>query len=134
LKVRQQVDSSLLIQVVAGSVMEGASMMLHGDYKKRCLLTILVSQILRLTQLISEIKKSTNANKFFSTNAMLFFIEIFFHTFCYLRVEKLKRHAKDRDCGLFVRNSIDLEKRFYHIDILACAKILFMIVLNTTVL
>jgi hypothetical protein len=34
-----------LIQVVAGSVMEGDSMMFHGGYKKRCLLTILVSQI-----------------------------------------------------------------------------------------
>jgi hypothetical protein len=57
LKVKQYVDLSLLIQVVAGSVMEGASMMFHGDYnKKRCLLTILVSQILLLTQLISEIK------------------------------------------------------------------------------
>ena len=56
LKVKQQVDSSLLIQVVAGSVMESASMMFHGVYKKRCLLTILVSQILLLTQLISEIK------------------------------------------------------------------------------
>ncbi len=56
LKVKQQVDSSLLIQVVARSVMESAYMMFHGDYKKRCLLTILVSQILLLTQLISEIK------------------------------------------------------------------------------
>jgi hypothetical protein len=65
--VKQQVDSSLLIQVVAGSVMEGASMMFHGDYKKRCLLTILVSQILLLTQLISEIKKSTTANRLFTT-------------------------------------------------------------------
>jgi len=45
--------------------MEGASMMYHGDYKKRCLLTILVSQILLLTQLISEIKKSTTAKGFF---------------------------------------------------------------------
>jgi hypothetical protein len=63
LKIRQQVDS-LLIQVVAGSVMEGASMMFHGDYKKRCLLTILVSQILLLT---SEIKKSITANGLFST-------------------------------------------------------------------
>jgi len=61
------VDSSLLIQVVAGSVMEGASMMFHRDYNKRCLLTILVSQILLLTQLISEIKKSTTAKGFFST-------------------------------------------------------------------
>jgi hypothetical protein len=51
LKIRQQVDS-LLIQVVAGSVMEGASMMFHGDYKKICLLIILVSQTLLLTQLI----------------------------------------------------------------------------------
>ena len=56
LTVKQQVDSSLLIQVVAGSVMESAYLMFHGDYKKRCLLTILVSQILLLTQLISEIK------------------------------------------------------------------------------
>ena len=64
LKVKQQVDSSLLIQVVAGSLMEGTSMMLHGDYKKRCLLTILVSQILLLT---SEIKKSITANGLFST-------------------------------------------------------------------
>jgi hypothetical protein len=36
--------------------MEGASMMFHRDYKKRCLLTILVSQILLLTQLVSVIK------------------------------------------------------------------------------
>jgi len=43
-------------QLVAGSVMEGASMMFHGDYKKRCLLTIMVSQILLLTQLKTEIK------------------------------------------------------------------------------
>jgi hypothetical protein len=56
--VKQQVDSSLLIQVVAGSVMEGASMMFHGDYKKICLLTLLVSQILLLTLLISEIKNT----------------------------------------------------------------------------
>jgi hypothetical protein len=35
LKVKQQVDSSLLIQVVTGSVMEGAYMMFHGDYIKR---------------------------------------------------------------------------------------------------
>jgi len=67
LKVGQQVDSSLLIQVVAGSVMEGASLRFHGDYKKRCLLTILESQILLLTQQISEIKKSTRANGVFST-------------------------------------------------------------------
>ncbi len=67
LTVKQQVDSSLLIQVVAGSVMEGASMMFHGDYKKICLLTILVSQILLLTQLISEIKKSITANSLFTT-------------------------------------------------------------------
>jgi hypothetical protein len=56
-----------LIQVVAGSVMEGASMMFHGDYKKRCLLTILVSQILLLTLLITEIMKSTTVKGFFST-------------------------------------------------------------------
>jgi hypothetical protein len=47
--------------------MEGASMMFHGDYKKRCLLTILVSRILLLTTLISEIKKSTTANGLFTT-------------------------------------------------------------------
>jgi hypothetical protein len=44
LKVKQQVDSSLLIQVVAGSVMEGASVTFHGDYKKRYLLTIFSQQ------------------------------------------------------------------------------------------
>jgi hypothetical protein len=64
---QQPVDSSLSIQVVAGSFMEGASMMFHGGYKKRCLLTILVSQILLLTLLISEIKKSTTAKGFFSS-------------------------------------------------------------------
>ncbi len=36
--------------------MEAASMTFHGDYKKRCLLTIMVSQILLLIKLISEIK------------------------------------------------------------------------------
>jgi hypothetical protein len=70
-RTKQQVDSVLLIQVVAGSVMEGASMMFHGDYKKRCLLTILVSQILLLTLLISEIKKSTTAKGIFSTHWLL---------------------------------------------------------------
>jgi hypothetical protein len=43
-------------QLVAGSVMDGASMMFHGDNKKRSLLTIMVSQILLLIKLISEIK------------------------------------------------------------------------------
>ena len=44
----------------------GHSMMFHGDYIKRCLLTILVSQILSLTQLISEIKNIvTAANRLF---------------------------------------------------------------------
>jgi hypothetical protein len=47
--------------------MEGASMMFHGDYKKRCLLTILVCQILLLTPLIFEIKKSTTAKGLFTT-------------------------------------------------------------------
>jgi len=43
-------------------------MMFHGDYKKRCLLTIRVSQILYLTQLISEIKNTiTAAKRLFST-------------------------------------------------------------------
>jgi len=40
-------------QLVVGSVMEGASMTFHGDYKKRCQLTIMVSQILLLIKLIS---------------------------------------------------------------------------------
>jgi hypothetical protein len=62
LKVKQQVDSSLLIQVVAGSVVEGASMMFYGYYKKRCLLTILASQILLLTKLIYE-NKEVNCGK-----------------------------------------------------------------------
>ncbi len=63
----QQVDPSLLKQLVAGSVMEGASMMFHGDYKKRCLLTILVSQILPLTKLLSEIKDLLPPNGVFTT-------------------------------------------------------------------
>jgi hypothetical protein len=33
-------------------------MMFYGDYKKRCLLTIMVSQILLLTLIISEIKNT----------------------------------------------------------------------------
>ena len=68
-----------MMQLVAGCVMEGSmlfchknvlghSMMFLGDYKKRCLLTIMVSQILYLTQLISEIKNTfTAANGLFST-------------------------------------------------------------------
>jgi hypothetical protein len=64
-RTKQQVHSSLLKQLVAGSVMEGASLMFHGDYKKRCLLTIMVSQILLLIKLISEIK-STPRQKDFS--------------------------------------------------------------------
>ena len=62
------------MQLVAGCVMEGFmifchknvlghSMMFLGDYKKRCLLTIMVSQILYLTQLISEIKNIIIAAK-----------------------------------------------------------------------
>jgi len=47
-----------LIQAVAGSIMKGTSMMLYWDYKKRCLLTIMVSQILLLTLLLSEIKNT----------------------------------------------------------------------------
>jgi hypothetical protein len=43
LKFRQQVDSSCMSQIVAGSVM---TTLPDGDYKKRCLLTIMVSQIL----------------------------------------------------------------------------------------
>ncbi len=46
----------------------GHSMMFHGDYIKRCLLTIRVSHILQLTKLVSEIKnKITAANRLFST-------------------------------------------------------------------
>jgi len=68
-----------LMHLVAGHVMEGSmmfcqknilehSMMFHGDYIKRCLLTIMVSQILYLTQLISELKNIvTAANVLFST-------------------------------------------------------------------
>ncbi len=37
--------------------MEYASM-IYGDYKKRCLITIMVSQILLLTLLIPEIKNT----------------------------------------------------------------------------
>jgi hypothetical protein len=46
----------------------GHSMMFHGDYIKRCLLTIMVSQILHLKQLMSEKKNIvTAANGLFST-------------------------------------------------------------------
>jgi hypothetical protein len=58
------IHSSLMRQLVAGCVMEGASMMFHGDYKKRCLLTIMVSQILVLIKLISEIKYSPHQKDF----------------------------------------------------------------------
>jgi hypothetical protein len=51
-------------QLVAGSVMEGASMIFHGDYTKRCL-TIMVSQILLLIKLISEIKYTPREMDFF---------------------------------------------------------------------
>jgi hypothetical protein len=51
--------------------MEGASMMFHGDHEKRCLLTILVSQILLLTKLISEIKYLPPKNGFFTTSPLL---------------------------------------------------------------
>jgi hypothetical protein len=67
------------MHLVAGCVMEGSMMfcqknilghfmMFHGEYIKRCLLTIMVSQILYLTQLISEIKNIvTAANGLIST-------------------------------------------------------------------
>jgi hypothetical protein len=67
------------MHLVAGCVMEGSmmfcqknilghSMMFHEDYIKRCLLIILVSQILYLIQLISEIKNIiTAANGLLST-------------------------------------------------------------------
>jgi len=67
------------MHLVAGCVKEGSmmfcpknilghSMMFHGDYIKRCLLTIMVSQLLYLTQLMSEIKNIvTAANGLFST-------------------------------------------------------------------
>jgi len=58
-------------QLVAGSVMEGASMMFHGDNKKRSLLTIMVSQILLLIKLISEIK-NTPRQKDFSLHCHIF--------------------------------------------------------------
>jgi hypothetical protein len=44
LKVRQQADSSCMTQTVAGSAM--TKTLPTGEYKKRCLLTIMVSQIL----------------------------------------------------------------------------------------
>jgi hypothetical protein len=48
--------------------MEGVYMMFHGEYKKRCLLTIMASQIMLLTPLIFEIKNTfTAANGLFST-------------------------------------------------------------------
>ncbi len=65
------------MHLIAGCVMEGStmfcqknilghSMMFHGDDIKRCLLTIMVSQILSLTQLISDIKNIvTAANRLF---------------------------------------------------------------------
>jgi hypothetical protein len=65
--------------LVAGCVIEGSmmfcqknilqhSMMFHGDYIKICQLTIMVSQILELTQLISELKDIvTDANGLLST-------------------------------------------------------------------
>ncbi len=47
-------------------------MMFHGDCIKRCLLTIMVSEILYLTLLISEIKNIvTAANGLLSTIAMI---------------------------------------------------------------
>ncbi len=67
-----------MMHLVAECVMEGSmmscqknilghSMKFHGDYIKGCLLTIVVSQILYLTQLISEIKNIvTAANGLFS--------------------------------------------------------------------
>jgi hypothetical protein len=46
------------------------SMKFHGDYIKGCLLTLMVSQILYLTPLISEIKNIiTAANGFLSATA-----------------------------------------------------------------
>ncbi len=59
--------SNKKMNLVAGRVMKGSmvfcknnilehSMSFHGDYNKRCLLTNRVSEILLLTQLISEIK------------------------------------------------------------------------------
>ncbi len=44
------------------------SMKFHGDYIKGCVLTLMVSQILYLTQLISKIKNIvTAANRLLST-------------------------------------------------------------------
>ncbi len=69
--------SNKLMHLFAGCVMEGSmvfcqknilghSRLFHGDYIKRCLLTIMVNQILQLTLLISEIKNIvTAANRFF---------------------------------------------------------------------
>ena len=60
-------------QLVAGNVMEAASMAFHGDFKKRCLLTIMVSQILLLTLLISEIKNTQLLQTDFLLHKDLFF-------------------------------------------------------------
>jgi hypothetical protein len=78
LKVKQQIDAiccwvyhGRFHDVLPKNIL-GHSMMFHGDYIKRCLLTILVSQILYLTQLISEIKNIvTAANGLFSTLAFV---------------------------------------------------------------
>ena len=62
----------MLMHLVAGCVMEGSmvfcqkntlehSVRFHGDYIKGCLLTHMVSQILYLNQLISEIKNIVTA-------------------------------------------------------------------------
>jgi len=62
------------MHLVAGCVMESSmmfcqknilwhSMRFHGDYIKGCLLTTMVSHILYLTQLISEIKNFINCCK-----------------------------------------------------------------------
>jgi hypothetical protein len=75
--------SNKLMHLGAGFVMEGSMMfcqknilghsrLFHGDYKRRCLLTIMVSQILQLTQLISEIKNTfTATNELFPTQSLL---------------------------------------------------------------
>jgi len=69
------------MHLVAGCVVEGStvfcqkntlgySMRFHGDYMKGCLLILMVSQILYLTQLISEnIYIVTAANELLSTLA-----------------------------------------------------------------
>jgi len=76
-----------MMHLVAGCVIEGSmvscqnntlghSMRFHGDYINICLLTLWVSQISHLTQLISEIKNIVNCCKqtFFNASSKIMII------------------------------------------------------------